>query len=180
MILTKQSIQVLESTHCVEVEDMKAQLLLPHDLHNVYISRLIQVAIKHVERDTRRKLQCHMCTSTYKIQGCDYVYLDYGEADIQYIIDTSTQQHIDAAKYLFTPRNSKLILDCEYLNRHNINEIQVQYLCGYKSADVPVDLVHAIKMFCAGLYQTRSDLTSESLKKAVICSDTLLKKYKLF
>lgn len=178
MLILKEVLKAQESELCLSPDDIKVHLMIPHSLHDAQLNSILRAGIKNIEHETGRKFKRHLCTTTFKITDkvYDYTYLRYGEIDIQYVINNKTQQHIDPAKYLFSPMNSKFILDTSTIN---VDEIQIQYLCGYSYMTVPEDLAHAIKMFASTLYMNKSNQSSDYIRTAVLTSNDLIRRYKL-
>lgn len=175
-ILTEH-IECKEFEKCISVDDLKNQTLILHDGMDAHLIRCLDAAFAYVETSTNRKLRLHYIQNEVQLKGVDtYLSLKYGNPTIQAVsyIDTgerlteNVDYYIDKNRIIFKANNER--------------NVQVEYTSGYATKgqfEVPADLKYAILLIAATLVQVRSDLTSESLKRAAFSSTQLMSAYVL-
>ncbi|MDD9223473.1 hypothetical protein PVL96_00295 [Aeromonas hydrophila] len=179
LLVLSESIQKLETEQCTNVDELKGRLNIVHDLMDFDLSMSLSASFSYAERFMARKLQRHLIQTELLIPRNMEVsyFMKYGQCDLQYItIEDGTRlellkdYHVRGNRIVFMPRNQ----ECK---------VTVQYNCGFciqRCKDqVPSDVIIGILMYAGALHQVKTNVTSEYLKRAVICSEDLFNPYRL-
>ena len=138
----------------------------------------LSAAFSYSERYMARKLQRHLVQVQINVprQGGSY-FMKYGNADLQYI----TLENSDRLNVLkdFIVLGSKIT----FFPAPKDRVVTIQYNAGFSiqrgKDQVPADIIVGILMYAGALIQTKTDVTTESLKRSAICSENLFSPYRL-
>ncbi|WP_323968879.1 hypothetical protein [Aeromonas veronii] len=178
MYIISESIQKLETEQCTNIDELKNKVQIVHALTDEDLIRSLKAAFSYAEKFMQRKLQRH--TIQVQVHLPAYtdgtMYMRWGNCVLEYItVGSERLEHIKDYKV----QRNKIQIEPAQCDR----VITIQYSCGFSTArgqhQIPDEVIQGILMFAGALHQTKTDLTSESLKRAAICSENLLTPYRL-
>lgn len=178
MYIISENIQKLETEQCTNIDELKNKVQIVHALTDEDLIRSLKAAFSYAEKFMSRKLQRH--TIQVQVHLPAYtdgtMYMRWGNCELEYI--TVSGERLAHIKDYKVQRNKLQIEPASY-----DRELVIQYSCGFSTArgqhQIPDEVIQGILMFAGALHQTKTDLTSESLKRAAICSENLLTPYRL-
>lgn len=178
MYLISENIQKLETEQCTNIDELKNKVLIVHTLTDEDLTRSLRASFSYAEKFMRRKLQRHVMQVQLLLpRGEEGIYfMKYGNCILDYV--TFGEHKLAHMKDYFVQRNKVQVLPSP-----EDRIITLQYNCGFSTArglnQIPDEVIQGVLMFAGALHQTKTDLTSESLKRAAICSESLLSPYRL-
>ena len=174
----------------ISLSEAKAFLRIDSDYDddNTYITSLINVATQVVEEFTRRRLM----TQTYKIfydEFPPYIDLQVGDvasvSGIKYFDESNTQVTLHSSNYdVDTKVRPGRIYESEDGNFPNTyerpNAVEVEFIVGGTSSDVPAPIVQAIYIIVGRYYENRQDVVlGTQVQELPLMVDHLLTPYRL-
>lgn len=182
MYIISENMQKLETEQCTNIDELKNKVQIVHALTDEDLIRSLKAAFSYAEKFMSRKLQRH--TIQVQVHLPAYtdgtMYMRWGNCVLEYIT-VSTENGTERLEYIkdYKVQRNKIKIEPAQCDR----VITVQYSCGFSTArgqhQIPDEVIQGILMFAGALHQTKTDLTSESLKRAAICSENLLTPYRL-
>jgi len=171
----KEDIRCVEFEKCISVDDLKNQTLMFYDVMESHFTRCLDAAFAYVETSTKRKLRLHSIQNDVQLEPYDtYLELKYGCPEVQAVSYIDNGERLIENVDYYVEKN-KIIFKANA--RRNVH---VEYTSGYNTNgkhQVPDDLKHAVLLIASTLVHVRSDLTSESLKRAAFSSTQLMSAY---
>ncbi|CED59846.1 putative uncharacterized phage protein [Moritella viscosa] len=160
------------SSDCpVELYDVKNHLRIDHDEDDYYLNDLIHAAVLLAEHQTNRRIR-FSTVQGYLEQAKGCVFLPYGNTKVvgiqvnEQLLTLPTDYVEDADRIVF---------------RREFKDVRIDFDCGYKTADLPADIRHALLMLVGTMYENRQDVTQGFQSyKAAFSSWALLKHYKIW
>ncbi len=176
-IITKTDYE-LSASPCTTIDDLKNHLGIVHDLNDYSLNTALNAAFSYSEKFMARKLQRHLIQAELLVPKEGGVYfMKYGNTELQYIT-TENGVRLENLKD-FIQVGHKITFRASKTSQ----KVVIQYNCGFSTQrgvnQVPSDIIIGILMYAGALYQTKTDLTSESLKRSAICSENLFSPYRL-
>lgn len=171
-------------TEPVDLSEAKAQLRVDHDDEDTYISALVSTATAAVEEMTGRAL----ITQTWSLSqngAVDRVYLPKTPVqsidEITYFDRSETEQTADVADFhLFSdiyrawvePKDDKDWPDV--FDRPD--SLTISFIAGYgdDAVDLPVEIVHAIKMLLSHWYEQRVPVSDRLMREVPFSVSSLI------
>ncbi|MBS4707318.1 hypothetical protein J4G57_05345 [Aeromonas caviae] len=178
MYIISESIQKLETEQCTNIDELKNKVQIVHTLTDEDLTRSLKAAFSYAEQFMARKLQRHLIQVQVLLPAGEdgTFYMRWGSCVLDYVtVNGDRLEHIKdyrvkLNKVQFSARSEERI-------------ITLQYTCGFSTArgqhQIPDEVIQGILMFAGTLHQTKTDATSEPLKRAAICSTNLLSPYRL-
>ena len=174
----------------ISLSEAKAFLRIDSDYDddNTYITSLINVATQVVEEFTRRRLM----TQTYKIfydEFPPYIDLQVGDvasvSGIKYFDESNTQVTLHSSNYdvdtKVRPGRIYESEDGDFPNTYERpNAVEVEFIVGGTSSDVPAPIVQAIYIIVGRYYENRQDVVlGTQVQELPLMVDHLLTPYRL-
>ncbi|MEM8783072.1 MAG: head-tail connector protein [Planctomycetota bacterium] len=175
------------------VDRVKEQMRITgdDDSQDGMIERLIGAAVGMVERDTRRVL----VTRTMRLALDDFPRKPPGVVhlpavpvasivSVKYLhAETGIQQTLSAASYRLDAAHEPGRLEPAHGEtwpavRKMLGSVTVDFVAGAAADELPEDLVHAIIMIAAHLYENAEATTTLDLKAVPMAVETILARYR--
>ncbi|MGU5666124.1 hypothetical protein [Aeromonas hydrophila] len=178
MYIISENMQKLETEQCTNIDELKNKVQIVHTLTDEDLIRSLKAAFSYAEKYLARKLQRHTIQTCVLLPANTkgQMYMRWGNCELEYI--TVGGERLEHIKDYRVQRNKLQIEPVPYER-----ELVIQYSCGFSTArgknQIPDEVIQGILMFAGTLHQTRTDAISEPLKRAVICSENLLRPYRL-
>ncbi|MCS3766167.1 hypothetical protein HNP12_000206 [Aeromonas hydrophila] len=173
-----ESIQKLETEQCTNIDELKNKVQIVHTLTDEDLTRSLRSAFSYAEKFLHRKLQRHLVQIQIHLPKGEegILYMRWGNSVLDYV--TTHDVRLEHIKDYKVQRNKVQIMPAQ-----EDRILTLQYTCGFSTArgqhQIPDEVIQGILMFAGALHQTKTDLTTEPLKRAAICSENLLMPYRL-
>lgn len=154
------------ATEPITVAEAKTHLRVTFSDDDTYITALIKVARKYCEQYMNRVLITQTWRQNENSFSDGYIELKVAPVisvtSLKYYDTNNTQQTLSASNYQVDLLDEIAVIydgittSFPSITSDRINPIEVIYVCGYGGAsDVPVDIIHAIKLMVSHLYENR-------------------------
>lgn len=179
MIILSENIQRIEVEQCTNVDELKRRINRFDNFSDIDIQMSLQGAFSYAEKFMGRKLQRHTVQVQVYIPRGEFstFFMRFGQTQLEYITSKDGERLEIIKDYI--PQGNKI----QFRPSNDDRTLTIQYSCGYSVLrgpnKIPDDIVIAILMRGGAMFQVKTDVTSEALKRAVICSDDLFKQYRL-
>ena len=177
----------------VTVADAKGHLRITHDDENGYIEGLIEAARAHVEEMTGRALITQSWVLTLDEFPADGVVKlprppVQSVTAVRYVDSDGATQVVPAADYALHAAEDPATVSLAYSKpwptaRDQRGAVEVEYVAGYGNtgADVPPNLLHAIKLLVAQMYAFREpEISGTIVSKVGHTVDALIGPYRVW
>lgn len=166
------SIQRLEPLDFVSVYEAKNHLnIIDNDEDDLYIRSLVDTAQEMVEKGTNRLLS--KCSVSLEVTHNNRsFFLPYGN-----VTEVVSCQSNGSDVYFGFSTISQRITIKEHLPCDSM--LEINYIAGYESCDVPNSLKSAAKIIISDMYEYRESKVEASLSKAPMAAEVLMSAYRI-